>query len=350
MAIAMVLLSHGRHFLTPAWEGASIFRTGGFLGVELFFVLSGFLVGTIAWRSFKVAPAGSPWVMGFLMRRWLRTLPNYYLFLAVNVLLITNAIAPGRVADLLSFLVFAQNLAWQHPPVFGEAWSLAVEEMFYLIFPLSLLILGKVISGKRTVLLTVTALLVLVPLSARFVAVELFDPSWDEGVRKVVLLRLDALMIGVLAGWLSYEHQLPKMLEGARPFVLGAVILVVAIGVFFLAARDIDSNDFARVWLFPMVSVGFVLLVLSGLNWNRAPKGLAESIESFARWSYAIYLAHMPVFHLIVWSHGHAPRGDVLGALVRWGGFILGSIVVAALVERFFERPILRWRDRIVPR
>jgi len=67
----MVLLSHGRHFLTPVWEGAADFRIGGFLGVELFFVLSGFLIGSIAWQGFQQADPGHSWIGSFLLRRWL---------------------------------------------------------------------------------------------------------------------------------------------------------------------------------------------------------------------------------------------------------------------------------------
>ena len=76
LAIILVLLSHGRHFLTPVWDGAAIFRIGGFLGVELFFVLSGFLIGGIVARDFERSVDGSGWLHKFFLRRWLRTLPN----------------------------------------------------------------------------------------------------------------------------------------------------------------------------------------------------------------------------------------------------------------------------------
>lgn len=111
-----------------------------------------------------------------------------------------------------------------------------------------------------------------------------------------------------------------------------------------------DTSMFARVWLFPMVSIGCILLVLSGLSWARAPAMMSRPAEIWARWSYALYLAHMPVFHVIVWAQGNAQPGNVQGAIARWLAFMAGSLLVAALVERFFERPILQWRDRIVPR
>lgn len=350
LAILMVLLSHGRHFLTPAWQDAAAFRIGGFLGVELFFVLSGFLIGNIAWSSFKHASFAQPWVFGFLTRRWLRTLPNYYLFLLINALLIVSAIVPGRISDLLPFAIFVQNLAWPHPPVFGEAWSLAVEEIFYLILPLSLLLLGRRISSKKAVFLSVTLFLLILPMAARMLAVEIATPTWDAGIRKVVVFRLDALMAGVLASWLVHEY---KLLDSVRkmPLLVMAILLIGgAVAVFFQAEKAIDANAFARVWLFPMVSVGFVFLMLSGLSLAQAPAFIGRPAEVLARWSYALYLAHMPVFHLVVWAQGFAQPGNVQGAVVRWLAFIAGSLCVAAMVERFFERPILQWRDRIVPR
>lgn len=350
LAIIMVLMSHGRHFLTPAWEGAAVLRVGGFLGVELFFVLSGFLIGNIVWSSFKQAGPNQTWVLSFVTRRGLRTLPNYYLFLLVNALLISNAVVPGRIGDLLPFMVFVQNLAWPHPLVFGEAWSLAVEEIFYLILPLCLVLFGRIFSSKRTAFLSATAFLLLLPLAARIIAVGLSDPLWDAGIRKVVVFRLDALMVGVLASWLAREYQALNRIKKAPVLASAIVILGGAVAVFFLNERALDINIFTRVWLFPMVSIGCVLLVMSGLTWVQAPAIIGKPAEICARWSYVLYLAHMPVFHVILWSQKHAQPGNPQEAFIRWAIFIAGSVCVAALVERFFERPILRWRDRIAPR
>lgn len=267
LAIIMVLMSHGRHFLTPAWEDAAIFRIGGFLGVELFFVLSGFLIGNIVWSSFKQAGPNPTWVLGFITRRGLRTLPNYYLFLLVNALLISNAVVLGRVGDLLPFTVFVQNLAWPHPLAFAEAWSLAVEEIFYLLLPLCLTIFGIIFSSKKSAFLSATAFLLLLPLAARIIAVELSDPLWDAGIRKVVVFRLDALMVGVLASWLACECKTLNRIKKAPILTSAIVILGGAVAVFFLNERDLNTSIFTRVWLFPMVSIGCVLLVISGLTW-----------------------------------------------------------------------------------
>lgn len=349
LAIVMVLLSHGRHFLIPAWGDAAAFRIGGFLGVELFFVLSGFLIGGIAEQRFSRTAAGQAWVGRFLLRRWLRTLPVYYLFLAINAALIAAAILPGRLSSLAPFAIFAQNLAWSGPPVFGEAWSLAVEEIFYLIFPLGLYFFGRVNADRRRVFLTVTLLLLLVPLLARIGVVTMAAPSWDDGVRKVVVFRLDALMTGVLTGWLAHEYRLLERFRASVLALLAIGVLAAAIAIFFTYESTLNASHFGRVWLFPLVSFGCALTILAGLRETALPSYFTSTTKVVARLSYALYLAHMPVFHFVMHFLGNAPSGDISGALIRWMIFLIGSICAAALVEHLVERPILAWRDRVLP-
>lgn len=141
----------------------------------------------------------------------------------------------------------------------------------------------------------------------------------------------------------SLSVSLNRQVSNQRSFWLDACRSLAIIMVLM-------SDIFARVWLFPMVSIGCALLVMSGLTWVKAPSFIGSPAEVCARWSYALYLAHMPVFHIIRWSQNHAQPASAQGDLVRWLMFIAGSVCVAAVVERFFERPILGWRDRIAPR
>ena len=348
LAISVVLLSHSRHFLTPAFESASALRAGGFLGVELFFVLSGFLIGRIVWEHFERAGGGGGWLRSFWARRWLRTLPNYYLFLAVNAVLVACAIVPGRVADLLPFVVFMQNFAWQHPPLFGEAWSLAVEEVFYLTFPLCLLSAARLVASRRAALLVVVAVFLAFTLAAKAYAVFVLDPPWDEGIRKIVIFRLDALMLGVL-GACVIDRRTPSRMATATMTAGAIVVLGGVMAAYFALTPVLDEHDGARILLLPATSLGGLLFVVCGLSWSQPPPILGVAAERCARWSYALYLVHMPVFHLLMKGLGPTPAGDVVGALLRWTLFMATAVLLAALVERFFERPILRWRDRAFP-
>ena len=136
-AIVFVLASHcGDTFAgwlggrAPEWLSVS-----GFFGVELFFVLSGFLIGRLLLGIIAEPPSLRAWGV-FMARRWMRTLPIYLLWIAVLAV-----IWPPRPWDqVLRYATLTQNLAWPMPSGwFGVSWSLTVEEWFYLLFSALLL-------------------------------------------------------------------------------------------------------------------------------------------------------------------------------------------------------------------
>jgi peptidoglycan/LPS O-acetylase OafA/YrhL len=135
-AIMMVICAHGFVVLYPHFgEPLGIFGHGGFYGVELFFVLSGFLIGQILIRAgADLARAGN--VVFFYVRRWFRTLPLFFLFLIVNVVFerMFRAHAVGA-AEALTHGFFLRNFSAFQMTFFPESWSLAIEEWFYLLFP-----------------------------------------------------------------------------------------------------------------------------------------------------------------------------------------------------------------------
>ena len=158
LAIVIVVLGHSSFLINNYTNFPFISLPDG---VDLFFVLSGYLVGTILIKSaeqeqkfdFKI-------VLQFLKRRWFRTLPNYYLFLLINIILIYYGLTPGFLNKYLStFFVFFQNFHKPYDFLFWESWSLCVEEWFYLTFPLVLLLLLKFtkykIKNKHIVLITI---------------------------------------------------------------------------------------------------------------------------------------------------------------------------------------------------
>src|SRR5262245_22239735 len=182
LAILAVLVSHGRHFVTPYIAELEHLRLFGFFGVELFFVLSGFLIGSILLRGVECFDQRKN-LTAFLLRRWLRTLPNYYLFLAINGLV---ALVLGQaIPHFFAYLFFLQNIADRHPAFFGEAWSLAVEEWFYLCFSVSLC-LALMLKRSLSMFLILVLIFMTVPTILRVWWVTMFDPSWDEGVGKIV--------------------------------------------------------------------------------------------------------------------------------------------------------------------
>lgn len=344
VAISLVLISHGRHYLTPSVEQAEFFRIGGFWGVELFFVLSGFLIGSIMIRSISNADSPHGWIPSFWARRWLRTVPNYFLFLGVNVALFYLAGRTSELPDLGRYIFFVQALAWPHPDFFGEAWSLAVEEVFYFAVPI--LVAAALFFRLRgaNAVLVVAGLVFALSFLARLLSVYYADPTWDEGVRKVTLFRLDAIMVGVIVAYCFQHHAWQPRLTAAAPYL--TALLVLSLLLALQSPQWLDRSLFARVWLFPVTSFGFAGLLIVGINWT-LPARLGIASAAVARWSYSAYLANLPVFAVIYWAVG---LGDgLLDGILRWTAFIAGTLLISAFNYRFFERGVLSLRDRMFP-
>jgi peptidoglycan/LPS O-acetylase OafA/YrhL len=341
LAIILVLIGHASFFFLPLTQDLDAWYGLAFLGVELFFVLSGFLIGGILIDEFR---RGRFRPGRFWTRRWLRTLPNYFLFLALNIVLYRVLFATWPQFGL--FLVFLQNFAWPHPALFSEAWSLSVEELFYLIAPLAVLAIGRLTQWRggtlRWLLLAIAVITVI-----RIGYVLWLDPLWDSGVRKVALVRLDAFLYGVLAVWLYAEGKVSTRTR-RQLALLGTCGFVVTVLAFFLLPRDHDF--FARTLLFNLVSTSLAAMLPLAAEWRSSglPRIVNVCVRRIALWSYSLYLCQLAVMRCMSLSSwkGSTAAQCLLGAMV----FVVLSIACAAFVYHFFELPILRWRDRITQR
>ncbi len=345
VAVLMVLVSHTRFMLRPLMPSLQSLSIFGYLGVELFFVLSGFLIGGIVLRSFGDAPDRGT-LVNFWIRRWFRTLPNYYLFLLVNLLL--WACDGHALRGLGSYAVFLQNLAWECPVFFNESWSLAIEEAFYLLFP-SLLVLATLVRRERHfAVMTSLGALFLFSTVARVLAVAAGHPTWDGDIRKVVVYRFDPLMLGVLGAFA--KEAWPTVWQRGRSLgiALGTVLGAVVFWTYFALPRN--SSFFARTFFFTITSLS-VLCFLPALDaWRKASGFGAEAVRSVSLWSYSLYLCHLPVHHVLVSAFGDP---EVLGTALGSGrilalatAFVVLSLVVSALNYRYFERPAMNLRER----
>ncbi|MFN9114597.1 MAG: acyltransferase family protein, partial [Bacteroidota bacterium] len=163
----------------------------GFWGVELFFSLSGFLIGGILWRDL-VQPdqVNLKHTFNFWLRRWYRTLPNYYLFLLIMIVYHRFVTADlNNYNTVFASLWFGQNLLMRDSNFFGVSWSLCIEEWFYVVFPL-LLLAGNYIGFKNHRLIIFAAsVLILFSISLRFY---LLYTDTTSGLRAITMARMDA--------------------------------------------------------------------------------------------------------------------------------------------------------------
>jgi peptidoglycan/LPS O-acetylase OafA/YrhL len=341
-AILMVLVTHSSNLLRPWFPWLSSTALFGYLGVELFFVLSGFLIGRILIRIFDTHERVTfSTLFHFWVRRWFRTLPNYYLVLTILVLMGTLLVLP--VPDW-RFFFFVQNMKSPHPSAFPEAWSLAVEEWFYLLMPLWFLTGSRLFAKvtPRIWLLGLTLSVMLASIGFRFFLACTESPAWDEGVRKVVIFRLDAIMTGVLWAWIQtwypgFMHRHARILFGA-----GLALMTLSVAQFFMLDKDVSV--YMKTLYFTLTSVGLSLL-LPLCSTLPDPKTLRSRVVThISLISYTIYLTHLSI--VLVPIFGYIPMDSLGQAFVV---FVLYWIVCLALpypVYRWYEVPMMKLRDR----
>jgi peptidoglycan/LPS O-acetylase OafA/YrhL len=347
IAITSVMLAHGSMLGMDAFPSLRyVTIIFGVVGVELFFVLSGFLIG----RQLLNVGEGTQGVTNFWARRWFRTLPNYYLFLGINFALYIYVFK--RPVGDLSLLVFSHNLVTPFTDAFfAESWSLAVEEWFYLLAPLLVFLCTAAFSRQRKFGVFFAMLAIIVACTvARFWTAQAISASIDSALRKIVLLRLDALAFGVILAWLE-RYRPPVLAKLSRAWWLGLALMLVAIAylaglsetlAFF--APPMDQHRILAPLLFTLLPIASALL-LAGAQATQMKTRAWISNQSL--WSYSMYLLHFPLLLLLL--HFTAGLSNVTAITLAFMGWYAATIIGAAAIYRWFEKPIMNLRKRFAP-
>lgn len=334
VAIMMVVIEHGS---TLRFLGVKM----GTLGVEIFFVLSGFLIGQILLRDFE-SEISFPKLLNFWKRRWLRTIPVYYL-----VLLIKMILAPAIGLNILFYFLFLQN-NFYGIDFFGVSWSLVIEEWFYLLIPFGIFVLfkGKQFAGKKGL----SFLLMLV------VAINILKLVWVYkrntpfgGIVGQVPLRMDTMLAGVIMAYVKrYGKQLFGFLAGTPQFLVSLLLFLLYTSFWgkATAAGTLDTSFWFRTGHFITLSLSIALLIPfldSNKTLNATPD--KQIFRKLITWisliSYSLYLTHTEIAHLVEASAGLASIG-----LNTYVFAMVLAFACSTLLYLYFEKPILRWRDR----
>lgn len=339
-AIALVVLVHADDLISAHWPGHS--AVSRIDGVDLFFVLSGYLVGGILLRYANAVDV--PWrqrLIDFWQRRWFRTLPNYYLFLLINIAMVLSGQAMGLInSNVLAYFVFLQNF---HVPLdlfFWESWSLAVEEWFYLLFPLLLFVVLRWFRmGVRSGFLLAILAMIAVPTVLRFVQVDGVDTLFNKDlyIRKLVVTRLDTIGFGVLGAW-CHRYFAAQWTRFRLP-LLSVGLLGLA---WCTAYRGEQHLVYLATWYFTGVALTMALLLPALASWDGSA-AWTRPVAFLSRISYALYLVHMPLrYPFLRAAEGSSPSG----AAGLYMLYIALAVVIAAAVYRWYERPFMDLRER----
>lgn len=347
LAIILVLLRHAEQALPHSGAALGIFShnffTNGWVGVDLFLVLSGYLIANSLSKT--LSPTGQINMGRYLKSRAFRIIPAY---VAVLFLVIAGAFpfyqTPSDVTGwtVLYHLLFLQDYLPSHINV--VFWSLGVEEKFYLIAPLLIILLSTLRKWQAAAFI-LFCMLAISPIS-KLVTFNAFAGEMTYGVffqtlRSPFHQTLEPLLIGVLVSVLERRSPIQLCAARARALLLfSAMILIV-----WLASHDFHAA-FTPTDLIgqPLgLSALFGLMVFCALALaDKAPIG-TRLWRPVARLSYALYLVHYPLIPLCLAaaSTSSAPQ------LTFWAFFITLSFAAALALHFVIEKPFLLLKDRI---
>ena len=347
LAILMVMATHMPYDHVPqafeTWWGQY-----GWFGVDVFFVLSGYLIGSELLRP--VHDGRAPDLAVFYIKRAFRILPVFWLVLAVYVLAPSLREAP-TLAPAWRFLTFTLNLGLdiRTERSFSHAWSLCVEEHFYLILPW-LIVLFRKLDMKWLPLAFVVALIA----GGMALRHQLWQATQDLGGKPADFLklvyyptwcRLDGLVAGVsLAALKLFRPELWARL--ARPaWLLPSAVACLAVAVGMTVASGQILGEVASIVVYPLFSMGVALLLMAVVQLEPHLQALRRSGLGFiAAISYSLYLCQKLVFAAdIHWLPANWTQG--WPAVVV---FYVSAIAVAAVLWGCVERPFLVLRTRLL--
>jgi peptidoglycan/LPS O-acetylase OafA/YrhL len=351
LAVFLVVFGHMlQHAKPPDWLGH--FGRLGILGVEIFFVLSGFLIGGIIVDLINKGKFAQPAdLLAFWTRRWLRTLPLYYLFLFIYLKFDWNGAT--RLVDHLEFLVFLQNFAWRPPDFFLLSWSLTIEEYFYFLFPILFYLLLRICRDPVKSLKIAVVVFMLVPLLLK--AGRTPYPGWDEfnfNLRMVCMVRLDSLMYGVAA--VLVKQYYPRLWSSIKRLTPLWIVLLLAISAYiYINLPGLCDSSAARIiqsLLFPAISLS-VALLLPLFDGVRDSKNLylKDLITYISTISYSMYLSHILVITEINQALSSLPHGmETIEPFPQCLYLLYTVFILAAAPVTYYlwERPFMRLRDR----
>ena len=320
----------------------------GAFGVDLFFVLSGFLITGILLDS----KGTLGYFRNFYARRFLRLFPVYYLYLVFVALLLPaihralHTHMPDYGGNWWWYLLYACNLKRDHgvnDPYLGHFWSLAVEEYFYLVWPALVLLLSR----RRLAYCCFGAIALAVVLR---VFLSWSGVDWNV-IYRVTPMRLDALALGGL-GAITFRSE---RWSGRGPALAWKALL--AGGALFLCCVLWGRTVSWKAAPIQTFGAFFLAAAFAGLTYLAATthSGIArvfstQWLRMFGRYSYTIYVIHVLIARHVSWAAATLAKST--GPWPYWANLICSGIVVAlsygiaALSWKYYENPILQLKKR----
>lgn len=308
------------------------------LGVDIFFVLSGFLIGNILLQS--IDPGTGQFSFGqlkrFYIRRWLRTVPLYYFVLLVNVAA-GYFIFRNTGGFSFRFLFWTHNFTGRPPAFFGESWSLAVEEWFYFVYPLGMILFLRICKNLYSYPKVLLAYTLLFLLAGNMLRLTQLGDTYHE--YNILVCRIDAIAYGVLLAVLD-KFFLARFFRRKFRLCGAAGLALVVAGVYIFLVKD------ARIpylLYYPLVGTGIAGLLVFMKQARFAMAGpFRRLVSRISNLSYSIYLNNLVIIYLVMRLLPAHPLVQLLVALVL-------VLLVSQFTYKAVELRFIGFRDAYFP-
>lgn len=346
LAITMVFFYHYQILFAGNPEWLMHTAKFGWTGVDLFFVLSGFLISSQLFSKIKSGKEIS--LKEFYLKRFFRIIPAYWIVVAIYFCV------PGfrereALPSIFKFLTFTQNFGLQifDFGTFSHAWSLCVEEHFYLLLPLILILLQYTKLFKRSYWLLVV--LFIFGVAIRYSIWEYFylpeQEEWHKLIYYPTYNRIDGLLVGVsIAAIYQFRPLLWNKISkfGNTLIVIGLLILT---GAYFICYEE--QSYAASVFGFLVVALGYGFLVSGAISPTSFLYQWNSKITTFiAVLSYSIYLTHKGIIHI-------TQQIAVMFNINIYSSLMIPICVISCILGAWIlnltiEKPFMKWRKRLI--
>lgn len=351
LSIILLFFSHSSWIYNSTSILGKLQDASGFLGVELFIVLSGFLIGGILYKQFLHDNYGFKDASLFVFRRLMRVLPSYYL--VICILSIIYLLFGFSITEVWKYFLLIQNFASPIPSFFPESWSLPVKEMGYLLVVIFLVLSSKFFSKNSKKYLFLSTILgfimvtILAKLYYNFHSDNLQLTQWSFQIRSVVVYRIDSVLIGVLFGYFYHNNKEFIMSKRMLFLIIGiSIFSLLAFCILVLKFKLTNDSWFWNIACLPSVSTAICMFIPVLINWNMASQRIQKVITFLCNISYSVYLLHYSLVLFLMKYFIDTSKFTLVQLNIFTLVYVIVTVGLSYLLYTYFEKPINEYRAK----
>lgn len=324
--------------------------------VDMFFVCSGFLIGYHHLKDIhKLNKITLKYTGRFLVMRWVRTLPSYYLILTITVIL--TILVTKKFEIPVGNYLFTHNLFNNHVKFYSETWTISIEEWFYFSFPIVFYLIATVLKiSKKKSFIFIVLLYIFV---CNFLKIYYFYHVYPDHTplqyvkfKEIVVLRMDTIALGLLAAYIYYFYQDFWHNNRYRFLVVGLVIYFASLAYYWFVANGYIMNDFTVFYFFTfyyLISpLGFTMFLPCIKTIQFKNNFINQFILFTSNISYSMFLLHGTFFLLVILClriFGFNAARHIFITYLVWIPF---TYTLSYFFYTRFELPVMNTRRKII--